>query len=71
MILSPGAFVWFCTGMVIFLCTANTIRDSIVLIRLLRHRQHSRHDKDLLFGAVMGLVMCAIGFGGVIVFHYF
>lgn len=70
MILSQSAFMLFCTVMVIGLCTSAGIRDIVVLRRLLRQKEYTPQEKDLLFGAVMGLVMCAIGFGGVIKFHF-
>jgi hypothetical protein len=68
-IVSHSVFIWFITSMVLFLCTTAGIRDVYVLTRLLRQSEYTPEEKDLLFGAVTGLVMCLIGFGGVVKFH--
>ena len=71
MIVSNVAFMWFYTAMILALVIAAGARDAIVLVRLMREKDYTPAVKDRVFGSVMGLLLCAVGFGGVIKFHWF
>ncbi len=66
MIVSETVFLWFCTSMVLGLALVWTIWDGNLVRKLWKTRNE---DHDELFGALMGLVIMAIGVVGVILHH--
>ncbi len=70
MIVSHSAFIGFVTAMVILICTFSGVRDSLVLVRLLRRGIKTPHDRDLRFGVIVGIVVAALGFAGAINYYY-
>lgn len=66
MIVSHQVFMWFVTLMVVGICTFLAIRDASLLRACWKRR---RQEPDELFGALVGLVIAAVGFAGVFKYH--
>ena len=70
MIVSQAVYIGFVTAMVLFVCTFTSIREGILLAKLLRRGVSTPEDRDRRFGHIMGLAACALGYLGIINYYW-
>ncbi len=72
MIVTHTHYVWFVTAMVTYMALQTIVRDVIALYRYASGRTgRTPQDKDLVFGAYIGIIIGLVGLAGVVKYHWF
>ena len=70
MIVSEGAFLWGVTVIVIAIGVVWAAHDVLFLRRVLREGGDPAVRRDKIFGAIIGILLAAVGLMGAVRYHW-
>jgi hypothetical protein len=69
-IVSEGAFIWVVTAIVIAIGVVWAVHDLLFLRRVLREGGDPAVRRDKIFGAIIGILLAAVGLIGAVRYHW-